>query len=139
MPIRSDAWEQVGENFEALGEHLRAHFDTVATDAAAERAAFEKTVRGLLAALEDGFGAARKVVRDPVLREDVTTVATSVREALLSSFETGSGQLRERLSGPRRLMRPPTKRAPAARKTAARKAAAKPTAKRAAPAKRAAG
>ena len=140
MPIQSDAWEQVGEKFEALGEHLRAHFDDVATDAAAERAAFEKTVRGMLTALEEGFGAARKAVRDPMLREDVTTVATSVREALLSTFETAGGQVRERLARPRHAARPAAKRAPAARKTATRKTAAKkPAAKRAATAKRAVG
>jgi len=140
MAIQSDAWEQVGENFEALGQHMRAHFDEVASDAAAERAAFEKSVRGLLAALEEGFGAARKTVRDPMLRDDVTSVATSVREALLSTFETAGDQMRERLAGPRRVVRPTTKRAPAARKTATRKAvAAKPAGKRPAPAKRAAG
>ena len=115
MAIQSDAWEQVGENFEMLGQHMRAHFDELTAETANERAAFEKSVRGLLTALEEGFGVARKAVRDPMLRDDVTSVAASVREALLATFETAGGQVRERLSAPRRVARPAAKRAPAAR------------------------
>lgn len=146
MAIQSDAWEQVGENFEALGQHMRSHFDEVAAEAAAERAAFEKSVRGLLTALEDGFGAAGKAIRDPMLRDDVTNVATAVREALLSTFETAGDQVRERLAGQRPATRPAakrapaTKRAPAARKATSRdRVARKPAQKKQAPARRAAG
>lgn len=135
MAARSKEWEQVGEQFESLGDHLRSHFDEVSTDAAAERAAFERSIRGLLGALEGGFGAARKAVRDPALREDVTKVAESVRAALLATFEDAGEQVRERLNRPARAVRPAAKQAPAARKSAAR-----PSAKRAAaPGKRSAG
>lgn len=127
MAVRSKAWEEVGERFESLGDHLRSHFDEASVDAAAERAAFEKSVRGLLGALEDGFGAARKAVRDPVLREDVTNVANSVREALLATFEGAGEQVRERLNRPARAAPPAVKRAPAARKTATRTATKRPT------------
>lgn len=123
VAARSKAWEQVGERFESLGDHLRSHFDEVNADAAAERAAFERSVRGLLGALEGGFGAARKAVRDPALREDVTNVAESVREALLATFEGAGEQVRERLTRPARAVRPAAKQAPAARKTAPGKSA----------------
>lgn len=122
MAVQSKAWNQVGEKFETLGEHLRGHFDAVGVDASAERAAFEKSVRGLLTALEDGFSVAGKAVRDPVLREDVTSVATSVREALLATFETAGEQVRERLSQPRSGVRPSAKRASAVPKPATGKA-----------------
>lgn len=133
MAAKSKSWEQVGERFESLGTHLRGHFDEVSADASTERAAFERSVRGLLSALEDGFTAARKVVRDPTLRQDVTDVAVSVREALLATFEGAGEQVRERLARPARRARPAAKRAPAARKTttgrtaAARKATARKT------------
>jgi hypothetical protein len=120
MAVQTQAWEQVGEKFETLGEHLRGHFDDVSAEASAERAAFEKSVRGLLTAIEDGFSVAGKAVRDPVLREDVMRVATAVREAMLATFETAGEQVRERLSGPAPTARPAAKRATAARKTAAR-------------------
>lgn len=132
MAVQSKAWEQVGEKFETLGEHLRGHFDDVGAEASAERAAFEKSVRGLLTALEDGFNVAGKAVRDPTLREDVTKVATSVREALLATFETAGEQVRERLARESR-SEPAPKRAavtskptqPAAKKPAPRKHAAR--------------
>jgi hypothetical protein len=138
MAVRSNQWEQVSERFEALADHLRGHFDEVGTEASAERTVFERSIRGLLAALEDGFGAAGKAVRDPVLRDDVKSVATSVREALLSTLETAGDQVRERLSPTSTAAEPPpAKRAPATKATA-RKVAAKPAAGKPTPRKRAA-
>lgn len=130
MPVTSKTWEQVGEKFETLGEHLRGHFDDVGTDASAQRAALEKSVRGLLAALEDGFAAAGKAVRDPVLRDDLTKVAGSVREAMLATFETAGEQVRERMSRPHDGARPAAKRAAVKRAATPRKAVAKKTAAR---------
>lgn len=128
MAVQSKAWEQVGEKFETLGEHLRGHFDDVGAEASSERAAFEKSVRGLLTALEDGFNVAGKAVRDPTLREDVTKVATSVREALLATFETAGEQVRERLGrsepAPKRAAVTSKPTQPAAKKPAPRKHAA---------------
>ena len=120
MAAKSQTWEQVGKKFEVLGEDLRAHFDELRADTATERAAFEKSVRGLLSALEDGFGAAGKALRDPALREDVTSVATSVRDALVATFETAEGEMHERLSRPRRRARA-TMTSAAARKATPRK------------------
>lgn len=126
MAVQTQAWEQVGEKFENLGDHLRGHFDEVSADASAERAAFEKSIRGLLTALEDGFAVAGKAVRDPMLREDVTSVATAVREALLATFEGAGEQVRERLSRPVRTTRPPVKPAATARKATPRKTTTRP-------------
>lgn len=100
MATQVKAWQQVGEQFDTLGTHLRAHFDEVSTQATAERAAFEKALRALLGALEKGFGTAGKAVRDPALREDINELATSIREALLAIFETTGDQVRDRVSAP---------------------------------------
>ena len=142
MVVQSEAWETVGERFESLGTHLRKHFDEVSADATAEGVAFEKSVRGLLSALEDGFSAARDAVRDPMLRDDVTGVAASVREALLSTFEGAGEQVRERLARPARAVRAtskPTKqptKQPTKKPAASRPAAKRPAAPKAKPAAR---
>lgn len=142
----SKAWESVTESFEVLGEHLRGHFEQVSGEASTERAAFEKTVRGLLTALEDGFGAAGKALRDPALRHDVANVAGAVRTALLDSVEAAGSQARERLSVPvsrdggAAAKRATTARKPVARKAATRKTAAgKPAAAKRTTTRRAAG
>lgn len=98
MTAQAKIWRQVGENFESLGTHLRSHFDDVSAEASAERAAMEKSIRGLLAALDNGFDAARDAVHDAQLRDDVTSVGTAVREALLATFESAGTQVRERLA-----------------------------------------
>lgn len=98
MAVQSKAWEQVAERCNSLGAHLRQNFDELSADATAERAALEKSLRAMLSALEDGLGATGKVVRDAKLREDITELAASVREALLATFEGAGDQLRERLS-----------------------------------------
>lgn len=99
MAVQSTAWEQVSEKFEALGEHLRDRFDEVGADATADREAFEKSLRALASALEDTLASAGRAVRDPVLRQDLSGLAASLREALMSTF-TGAGELRERIAAP---------------------------------------
>ena len=100
MVVKSKApWEQVAERCNSLGKHLHQNFDELSADATAERVALEKSLRAMLSALEDGLGATGKVVRDAKLREDITELAASVREALLATFEGAGNQLRERLSG----------------------------------------
>lgn len=97
MAIQTKAWEQVGAKFESLGTHLRSRFDEVGADASADRAAFEESVRRLLSALEETLGAAGKVVRDPVVRKDLTALAASLRKALMATFESAGEQVRERI------------------------------------------
>jgi len=98
MVVQSKAWEQVGKSFESLGAHLRSRLDEVGEDAAAERAAVEQSLHALVSALEEAAGATGKVVRDPVLRQDLNDLAASVRSALIVTFERAGGQVRERLA-----------------------------------------
>jgi hypothetical protein len=118
------AWRQVGEQFDTLGTQLRKHFDEVSAEATTERAAFEKALRALLSALEDGFGTAGKAVRDPALRENLNELSASLREALLSIFEAAGDQVRERISAPIRASKTAhqaTTRKPSPRKTSSTK------------------
>jgi hypothetical protein len=97
---RSKAWHEVEGRFESLGNDLREHFDKVGKEAAAERAGVEESIRSLLAALDDGFGAAGKTVRDAKLRKDLSKIATAVREALITTLEDAGTNVRKRLSAP---------------------------------------
>ena len=105
MAVDSTSWEDVGKRFEALGARLRADIDAMGDDAVAERAELEKSLRAVLSAMEDIVTAAGKAVRDPSLRKDLLDLATSVREALLSTFQSATSQARERLGEPVRRTR----------------------------------
>ncbi len=130
--VQATPWEQVSEKFDELTAHLRDRFDEVGADATADREAFEKSLRALASALEDTLTSAGRVVRDPVLRKDLAALAATLREALLSTFNT-AGELRERIAAPvrrgrqavtgRRSVSETAKGAAAAPKAAAAKAA----------------
>lgn len=116
-------WDQVGTQFELLGEHLRGRFDHVGAEASAERKALEKALRGLVKVLDDAFGSASEVARDPKLRQEIINLAESVRSALLATIERAGGSV----SGPvRRTVSPATaKQLPVGRATTAERAAPK--------------
>ena len=97
---RSKAWSTVEGRVESLGKDVRKHLDEVSKQASAEREAVEQSIRSLLSALDDGFGAAAKTVRDPELRKDLSKVAVAVREAVLVTFGGAGSNVRKRLAGP---------------------------------------
>lgn len=123
MAVNSKAWEQVAERFEALSAQLRSHFDEVGSEASAERAAFEKSLRAMLATLEEGLAATGKAVRDATLRRDIAELAATLRQALLATLESATEQARERLAGPIRRGREVADRTRETARKAARKAA----------------
>lgn len=130
MAVQSKAWEQVGTTFDSLTAHLRRRFDEVGADAAADREAFEKSLRALLTSLEETLSSAGSLVRDPVLRRDLTKLAKSVRKALVETFETAGEQVRDRLPAQVRRVGASAKRP----RTATRRTTAKPKATPAKPA-----
>lgn len=93
MTVQSNSWEQVGKKFEAIGKDLRRQLDEATEDAVADREAFEKALRALQAAVQDTLSAAGKVARNPVLREDFAELATSVRDAVQTTFDGIRGHL----------------------------------------------
>ena len=129
MTVPSKAWDQVNETLVAFGTQVRTSAEKMTKGTAVDRAAFEKSVRDMFAAIEDGFGLAGKAIRDPKIRKDVSSVADSVRQALLATMESAGEQVRERLP------RAPGQRSP---KSSGRKAASKTATRKAAPVKRAA-
>ena len=130
MTVPSKAWDQVNERLVALGTQVRASADKMTKGTAIDRAAFEKSVRDMFAAIEDGFGLAGKAIRDPKIRGDLSNVADSVRQALLATMESAGEQVRERLP------RVPGKRS--AKSTGRKAPASKTETRKAVPGKKAA-
>ena len=87
MTVQNKSWEQVGKNLEAIGTQLRRQVEHASTVADGDRAAFDKAVHALLTALDDSVQAASRLARDPVLREDLTEFGSSVRNAVVATFE----------------------------------------------------
>jgi hypothetical protein len=100
MTSPAKTWEQVEKDVERLGRDVRKHFADVNSQTAEEREAVEQSVRALLTAVEDGVTATGKALRDPKLCQDVSKIATSVREALRVTFESAGVQVRERIGRP---------------------------------------
>lgn len=98
MTAQPKSWEQVGAKFEVIGTRLRDRLDQVSADAAADRAALERAIQALVAAVEDTITAAGKVVADAELRQDITAFAASVREALLGTVERAGESIRVQAS-----------------------------------------
>jgi len=87
MTVQNKSWEQVGKSLEMIGTQLRRQIDHTRTVTDGDRAAFDKAVHALLSALDDSIQAASRLARDPVLREDLTEFGSSVRDAVVATFE----------------------------------------------------
>lgn len=132
MITNTTSWEQVSANFDRLGTHIRSRFEQAGADVAADRAAVEAAVQALVSAVEDAFGSAGDLVRDPILRKDLTALATSVRNALVGMLEQQAGTAKQVTGALRPVRRTRQTATPPAAKTADRKTAHKPAARRAA-------
>jgi len=95
MVTNTTSWEQVSASFDQLGTHIRGRLEQAGADVAADRAAVEAAVQALVRAVEDAFGSAGNVVRDPVLRKDFTALAVSVRRALVGMLEQQTGAAKQ--------------------------------------------
>jgi hypothetical protein len=93
MSAQKKSWDQVGKKFEVVGAQLRHLIDEANEGVVADRAAFEKAVHALFSALDDSLEATSRIVRDPVLRKDLTELAAAVREAVKTTVEGARGQL----------------------------------------------
>jgi hypothetical protein len=100
MTSPAKTWEKVEKDVERLGRDVRKHFADVNSQTTEERQALEQSVRALLTAVEDGVTATGKALRDPKLCQDVSKIATSMRDALRVTFESAGVQVRERVGRP---------------------------------------
>lgn len=134
MTTNTTSWEQVSASFEQLGTHIRSRFERAGADVAADRAAVEAAVQALVGAIEDAFGSAGKLVRDPLLRKDMTELAVTVRRALVGMLEQQTSAVKQ-VAGSSRPLRALRQEAAPARKAPSRSTTTttrKPAARRAA-------
>ncbi|HVF74289.1 MAG TPA: hypothetical protein VM938_04520 [Acidimicrobiales bacterium] len=82
MADSKEAWEQVGEQFAALGRRLR---DT------------PEALQGLAGAVDRIVDSVAEAVRDPEFQDDVRSAARSLGEALTATVD----EARRRIGGPR--------------------------------------
>ena len=88
MAESKEAWEQVGEQFAALGRRLRE---------APDKAAVEDALQGLAGAVDRIVDTVSGAVRDPGFKEDVRNAARSLGDALTATVD----EARRRIGGPR--------------------------------------
>jgi hypothetical protein len=108
---KANEWAEVTRALEVVRKDLRRDVKKLESAATIDREKLEKSLRGIVDILDQGFAAASKTVRDPQLRRDIAGVGKAIRTAL-------------RKTAPRRMHKPakPVNLKPTA-KTAGPKAA----------------
>jgi hypothetical protein len=97
------AWDQVGEEFRALGRQVKHHYDQRPRPAAGEGAApaedrrkVDEALQKLTESLEQAFSALGEAVRDPQVGEQTRKAAGSLSDALTATFAEASERFRKK-------------------------------------------
>jgi hypothetical protein len=107
MAESKTAWEQVGEDFKALGRQVKQHYDQrpkserpEAPDGEgqqpADRRKADEALEKLRESLEQAFSALGDAVRDPQVGEQTRKAAGSLSDALNATFAEASERFRKR-------------------------------------------
>lgn len=92
-----EKWEEVGNRFGALAQHVKDRFDARAAFGEAEKAEVEGALRKLGDALESAFDAIGETMRDPDIRDELKGVATTLGEALSTTFREVADGIDQRI------------------------------------------
>ncbi len=93
MSSNEETWKNVGEKFSQLGGRIKEHYQAAepeAPDSEEVKEAFEKVTEGL----ERMFSSVGKAVRDDSVKSDAKAAATSLIEAIGTTFEGLSEDVR---------------------------------------------
>ena len=100
------AWDQVGEDFKALGRQMKQHYDQrprpEGTDGkegagpAADRRKVDEALEKLRESLEQAFSALGDAVRDPQVGEQTKKAAGSLSDALTATFAEASERFKKK-------------------------------------------
>jgi hypothetical protein len=97
------AWDQVGEDFKALGRQVKQHYDQRPRPAGSEGAApsadrrkVDEALEKLRESLEQAFSALGDAVRDPQVGEQTKKAAGSLSDALTATFAEAGERFRKR-------------------------------------------
>jgi hypothetical protein len=87
------AWSEVADQFSGLGLKLKLHLEE-ALKARPDDETVKKALEELRDSLDRAFTAVGDAVKDPAVKQDVVDVASSLREALSTTFSEASDDLR---------------------------------------------
>ena len=97
------AWDQVGEDFKALGRQVKQHYDQRPRPAGTEGAApsgdrrkVDEALEKLRESLEQAFSALGDAVRDPQVGEQTKKAAGSLSDALTATFAEAGERFRKK-------------------------------------------
>ena len=107
MAENKAAWDQVGEDFRALGRQVRQHYEqrprpegTEGQDQGAappaDRRKVDEALEKLRESLEQAFSALGDAVRDPQFGEQTKKAAGSLSDALTATFAEASERFRKK-------------------------------------------
>jgi hypothetical protein len=98
-------WDQVGEDFRALGRQVKQHYDQRPRPGevqesqeapAADRRKVDEALEKLRDSLEQAFSALGEAVRDPQVGEQTKKAAGSLSDALTATFAEASERFRKK-------------------------------------------
>ena len=100
------AWDQVGEDFKALGRQVKQHYDQrprpegpedqEKAAPAADRRKVDEALQKLTESLEQAFSALGDAVRDPQVGEQTKKAAGSLSDALTATFAEAGERFRKK-------------------------------------------
>jgi hypothetical protein len=95
-------WDQVGEDFKALGRQVKQHYDERPRPerdrgvAPEDRRKVDEALEKLRDALEQAFSALGDAVRDPQVGSQTKKAAGSLSDALTATFDEASERFRKK-------------------------------------------
>ena len=102
-------WDQVGEEFKALGRQIRQHYEQTRTEGAApkegaadqaapsaDRRKIDDALQKLTESLDQAFSALGDAIRDPQFGEQTRKAASSLSDALNATFAEASERFRKK-------------------------------------------
>ncbi|HTL85674.1 MAG TPA: hypothetical protein VL856_10855 [Acidimicrobiia bacterium] len=84
-------WDEVGDQFNALGRRMKEHYD----EHAAPKDEVHDALRQIADALDNGFTALGDSLRDPSIRDDLKRAGNSIGDAIAATFETVASEIRK--------------------------------------------